>query len=153
MRSSITFAAGFLAIISIESATALPNTFQSEAELQSELQFLTGSLLFEGSGEFQTIKAQLPRSYYANNIEYWGDYVCAGTDCYVTDTVFYPPYAIAPVDPSSIGGQLQEERVFTVTAADIYDASTWQIALALGATNGLGLSTTDAAVYIENENK
>ncbi|GEM_PF-6961285 len=153
MRNSVKLAAGFLAVVSIESATALPNSFQSQAELESELRFLTGSLLFEGSGDFQTIKAKLPRSYYSNNIEYWGDYVCTGADCYVTDAVFYPPYAIAPEDPASAGGQLQEERVFAVTAADIYDASTWQIALALGAANTLGLSTADAAIYINNENK
>jgi len=133
-------------------STPLPNPYQSLESVTQEVNFLTGSLLQKGSGTFQTVKAELPLSYFSNNMSYWGEYVCQTKDCNVTDTLDYPPYSITPTPPDSVGGQLQEEREFSSQGADIYDAATWQIAVALAAANHIdGISEAAAQVYVDNQ--
>ncbi len=135
-------------------AQPLSNPFQSTTSVQDEVNFLTGSLTFQGSGTFQTTPTKLPKSYYSNNINYWGNYVCASDNCAVKDVAYFTPYAIAPENSSSQGAGLQEERVFSTQASDIYDAATWQIAIALAASKKLStqLSITQATQLINNEN-
>ncbi len=78
----------------------------------------------------------LPLTYYAP-ADYWGKYVCEmpGNDCHVTDiyhagNVDADNSTLLP-DPASPGAALQSERALISNGTDIYDAATWQIALAL----------------------
>lgn len=91
----------------------------------------------------------VPLSYYIGNTDevalYFGDYICAkDKSCDVTDSVYSNPFAILgkglPPQPYNkldvARAQAQIERTDMKYGADIYDAATWQIALALAAKNG-----------------
>ncbi|NGX43838.1 MAG: hypothetical protein K940chlam7_02143, partial [Chlamydiae bacterium] len=96
----------------------------------------------------------LPLSYYSTP-SYWGEYVCdeLGNDCRVTDVFNSDDYTLSP-SKSSPGRELQYERINVNNGTDIYDASTWQIALALAAREGLSSSRKMESLLdlIENQN-
>jgi hypothetical protein len=82
----------------------------------------------------------LPMSYYSTP-EYWAKYVCAipGNNCVVEDTMGSDPgnqWSLGPIS-SKPGGDLQYERVNVFNGVNIYDAATWQIAMALAAKNNV----------------
>jgi hypothetical protein len=86
----------------------------------------------------------LPMSYY-NTPAYWGEYVCKlpNNDCTVTDVFNSTDYTLTP--KTSIGGDLQWERINVNNGTDIYDAATWQIAIALAAKNNIAGASYDLA--------
>jgi len=124
--------------------------FQSETEVESELNFLT-SLMIHGEittnvgASYQGTISELseltlPLGYY-DTADYWGKYVChiPGYDCHVTDLFNSQDYTLMPVFEESpdhnSGGDLQAERVCIRNGIDIYDGACWQIALAIAAKN------------------
>jgi len=123
-------------------------SFQSPEEIQKSVNFLTSTCGYTGTAGALADKF-LPLSYYSTP-EYWGKYVCdeLGNDCHVTDAFNPNDYTLSPT-PNSPGRDLQYERVNVYNGTDIYDASTWQIALALAAREGYGESLLD---LVENQN-
>lgn len=79
----------------------------------------------------------LPVSYYSTPA-YFGAYVCnlSGNNCSVTDVYNGTNYTVVPTSIES-GADLQYERVDVANGTDIYDAATWQIALAVATKNGV----------------
>ena len=95
----------------------------------------------------------LPLSYYST-ADYWAKYVCtlAGNNCTVEDAMGVEPnnpWSLGP-DANAPGGDLQYERVNVNNGTNIYDAATWQIAMALAAKNGIPGATFDLANNINN---
>lgn len=108
--------------------------FQSEEDVRKQVEFLTGDILLrDGTEEFQSGKGKTPLSYASTNMSYWTDYVCGSADCAVTDIIRDNPFSVLGADPDAQATQLQVERVLLHQGGNIYDAATWQIALALGA--------------------
>ena len=93
---------------------------------------------------------------------YFGNYLCGNTNkCDVVDSLYANPYAIlgkglppqqgTPSEKEA--AQYQIERTDMQYGADIYDAATWQIALALAASHGeQGINSNQAIQYVNNEN-
>ncbi|MCH9625953.1 MAG: hypothetical protein S4CHLAM123_11380 [Chlamydiales bacterium] len=122
--------------------------FQTPDEIQKSINFLTKTGGY--TAEAGTMKGKfLPLSYYSSP-DYWGKYVCEEleNDATVCD-IFNPnDYTLSPI-PSSPGQELQYERINVTNGTDIYDASTWQIALSLAAREGYGEDLFD---LVENQN-
>ncbi|MBA3537639.1 MAG: hypothetical protein H0T84_13700 [Tatlockia sp.] len=126
--------------------TAATPAFASKAnDIKELVRFLTSKELLVPSKDSHLV----PLSYYIGNGDdigkYFGDYVCATNDtCSVVDSLYSNPYAILGHGLPPNGGsekeilqaQAQIERTDMKYGADIYDAATWQIALALAAKNG-----------------
>lgn len=72
---------------------------------------------------------RLPLSFH-DSPAYWGEHVCAQTDCTVIDS--YDPVTFTLLPQKTQAGDLQTERINTHNGANIYDAATWQIAVMLG---------------------
>ncbi|MBA2656712.1 MAG: hypothetical protein H0U70_06955 [Tatlockia sp.] len=138
----------------ISTASAAPSK-----EIEDLVLFLSSQELLIPSKDSKPV----PLSYYIGNHEdiakYFGDYVCANTDtCSVVDSLYKEPYAIlghglAPekgTDKEILQAQAQIERTDMKYGADIYDAATWQIALALAAKNGY-MEPAKARALIENQ--
>lgn len=132
--------------------------FQSTDDVQKAINFLTSTNDNHGGGYIGKAGALngkfLPLSYYSTS-SYWGNYICdeLGNDCRVID-VFDPwDYSLSPSE-SSPGRDLQYERINVYNGTDIYDASTWQIALALAAKDNLSSvrNTETLLDLVENQN-
>ena len=82
----------------------------------------------------------LPLSYYST-ADYWAKYVgtLPGNDLTVVDVYNEKDYTLTPSQDKTLspGSDLQIERVNVYNGTDIYDASCWQIALALAGFHGL----------------
>lgn len=133
-------------------------------ELPKLLQFLVSDKILVPSKD----KLAVPLSYYIGDKEsiatYFGDYVCARAEpestCSVIDALYKTPYAILgdglpPKDGTKqqvAEAQAQIERTDMFYGADIYDAATWQIALALGAKYG-HIDKEKAETLINNQFK
>jgi hypothetical protein len=130
---------------------ALNAAFQGQADVSKQLNFLTGdNLLREGTQQFQSGAGDTPLSYASTNMSYWTDYVCGHESCAVQDIVRSNPFSVVGADLNARSTQLQVERVLSHAGADVYDAATWQIALALGERDGL-LDAGAARSLIENQ--
>jgi hypothetical protein len=95
----------------------------------------------------------LPMSYYSS-ADYWGRYVAQlpGNDCTVKNVYNPGDYTLTPT-PDSPGMALQVERVNIFNGTNIYDAATWQIALALGASHGISGPNSQSLFEIaDNQN-
>jgi len=92
----------------------------------------------------------LPLSYYSSP-SYWGNYVCQvnGNNCNVEDVYDSNDYTLTP-SKNSPGALLQAERVDVFNGADIYDAASWQIALAVAAANGVTVAGKPSLFDIAN---
>jgi len=138
---------------------ALANPAAMDSETPELVKFLVSSqLLINGkSGQ------QVPLSYYMGTQKevdaYFGDYICAADNsCSVVDSLYDNPFAILgrglpPQQGTSLEAlqaQAQIERTDMKYGADIYDAATWQIALALAAKNGY-LDHSKAQTLINNQ--
>jgi hypothetical protein len=79
---------------------------------------------------------KLPLSFYCTN-EYWKEYVLQipGEDPTSVDLYNATDNSLTPMPGSR--GQLQVERINILSGCNIYDAATWQIALALAGDDGL----------------
>lgn len=115
--------------------------------------FLSTTATFQGDGTFMTVKGELPRSYFSTP-DYWGGYVCSSsqTSCLVKDTPRMEGENFILNGKDSSGAALQIERVDATQGTDIYDAATWQIAIALAAKNHL-IDKDTANTDIDNVNK
>ena len=94
----------------------------------------------------------LPMSYYSTP-EYWGNYVARlpGYDPTVIDLYNPKDGTLTPAQDSP-GTALQRERVEISNGTHIYDAAAWQIALALGAMDGIGGPGFSLFDIAENQN-
>lgn len=118
--------------------------------------FLLDELVVDGNQRFQGVEGKLPTSYLSNNISYWGDYVCKNEACTVEDVVSTSPFSIVGNEQKNpAGSKLQLERAFTTYGANIYDTATWQIAAALGMTQGqyghLTFETIEEIIHNQNK--
>lgn len=83
---------------------------------------------------------------YVSSENYWDKMVCAGhaSTCAVTDVEYYnsatQDYHLWPSDAQPDAAKLQFERINASAGTNIYDAATYQIALALAASQGVGTS-------------
>jgi hypothetical protein len=124
---------------------ATPALANKANDIKELVRFLTSKELLVPSKD----SLPVPLSYYIGNGEdiskYFGDYVCSSNDtCSVVDSLYSKPYAIlghglppnAGTEKEILQAQAQIERTDMKYGADIYDAATWQIALALAAKNG-----------------
>ncbi|MBC7659784.1 MAG: hypothetical protein H7249_08750 [Chitinophagaceae bacterium] len=107
----------------------------------------------------------LPTSFY-DDVNYWGKFVCgefvAKADCFSKNRYFeaneevggakYFAYNLTPFPliSSNVGGSLQIERTMVKNGTNIYDAATWQIALALAKVKG-GFDLTKYKVAPQNQ--
>jgi hypothetical protein len=133
----------------------LPSTvFFDKDDMQRVLVMLTDtkspSMAYTGSAGIVKGKT-LPTSFY-DDVQYWGKYVCGQfvqkADCYSKDRFFtadqdiggakYFAYNLVPFPllSSNVGGSLQIERTMVRNGTNIYDAATWQIALAVASARG-----------------
>jgi hypothetical protein len=140
----------------------LPNNFQTPEDVKKEIRFLTQGLAYDGSGEFQTIKGRMARSYLFNNSDYLGKYICEFKDrfienpnCNVVDVESYREPSIYSILPNAKSlenksGILQMERVLSSLGTITYDAATWQIAVALAAHNNL-FDKEEAKILVNNQ--
>ena len=132
-----------------------------DSEIQGLVKFLVTPQLLTTNKQGQKV----PKSYYVGNREnvakYFGDYICLPAQtCEVVDSLYTDPYAILgrglPPQAGTIhdkeAAQAQLERIDIAYGADIYDASTWQIALALAAHSGY-IDSNEASKLIDNQNK
>ncbi|CDZ76514.1 hypothetical protein BN59_00784 [Legionella massiliensis] len=130
-------------------------------EIKDLVRFLTSQELLISSKNSQLV----PLSYYIGNpddiAKYFGDYICSADDsCSVVDSLYSNPYAILgrglPPNKGSaqeiLQAQAQIERTDMKYGADIYDAATWQIALAIAAKNGY-LDQNTAHALIANQSQ
>lgn len=129
--------------------------------ISSLVSFLTSDALLRENKAGHSI----PLSYYIGKSEavarYFGDFICqADNSCEVTDSVYDDPFAILGKGLPPYQGTEQQiksanaqlERIDMAHGADIYDAATWQIALALSAKNGY-LEKDKARLLVENQNE
>lgn len=134
--------------------------FQTDEEVVKVVNFLTASgNLDESDGIGVTYVGttdllegvRLPLSYYST-IDYWGAYIPtttknpSGDPLNVTDTYNSQDYTLTP-DPTSLGGQLQAERLNVYNGADIYDAACWQVALALAGFHGVSNPVQNQSLF------
>ncbi|MDI9818828.1 MULTISPECIES: hypothetical protein [unclassified Legionella] len=135
----------------------------TDREIKELVRFLiSDKLLTPGKGS-----QLIPLSYYVGDSEdvarYFGDYICAADDtCSVIDSLYVSPYSFLaspyvilgrglPPQQGSVQewfqAQAQIERTNLKYGMDIYQASTWQIALALAARNDyLSLGTAQGLI-------
>lgn len=137
--------------ILLASCFSLSNTqIYADAKIQDNeiadlVKFLTSTKILTNS----TTNNLVPLSYYTGTQtdidKYFGDYICAqNSSCSVVDSLYSNPYAILGrglppqqgSDQDFLAAQSQLERTDMKYGTDIYDAATWQIALALAAKNG-----------------
>lgn len=132
---------------------AMPDraAFLSREQSQRIIGFLTGDrLLRQGDGTFQTSAGKTPLSYASQNLAYWAESVCGAGDCRVRDVVRDPPFSLLGEDLQAFSTKMQIERVMMLQGTNIYDAAVWQIALALGAREGL-LGRQEAGELIQGQ--
>jgi hypothetical protein len=142
-KISLWVAASGLALSSINMAVAAATS--DDNETTDLVKFLVSDELLISSKDSH----QVPLSYYIGNQsnidKYFGDYICATNNtCSVIDSLYSSPYAILGHGlPPQQGDELERnqaqaqiERTDMKYGADIYDAATWQIALALASKNG-----------------
>ncbi|ARG98555.1 hypothetical protein [Legionella micdadei] len=128
-------------------------------DIKQLVQFLISPELLIASKDSQAV----PLSYYIGHgddiARYFGDYICSSNNtCTVIDSLYTNPYAILGrglppqqgTEQEILQAQAQIERTDMKYGADIYDASTWQIALALAAKNGY-LDQDKAKTLIANQ--
>lgn len=157
-----------------QSQTSFKATDQTDADIQKLVNFLTspkGAVYMGTAGKLNN--RLLPLSYYSTP-KFWADYICTqqyGGKCAVVDVYNDCPggkcpeghqFTFTPQGPfGKIAGDefksepadLQVERVNVFSGSNIYDASTWQIALALGSVNGLkGWQNGNLAEMVDNQN-
>lgn len=132
-----------IAICLASQAFAVPfPPIETEAEIAASLKFLTETVdsvgvTYQGtSGELSG--KSLPLSFFSTP-DYWGQYVgtLPGNDLTVIDQ--FVPWTLTPINnpTTSPGTELQAERLNAYNGANIYDASCWQMALAVfGNANG-----------------
>lgn len=131
----------------------------SDPEITALVNFLVSNGLLNPGKSGQTV----PRSYYTgtqNDIDnYFGDYLCKPANtCLVVDSVYNNPFAILGKGlppqqgtPQQVhAAQAQLERTDIKYGADIYDAATWQIGLALASKEGY-LDHAKAAALVDNQ--
>ncbi len=136
-----------------QQAPFLLNTeFQSADEVAKQINFLTGdTLLKAGNQEFQTVAGKTPYSYVSNNVEYWAQKVCNPAEsCSVNDVMLTDPFSVLPENPNAETSLKQLDRTLLTHGASIYDAATWQIAVALASRQGL-IDTPGAEELILNQ--
>jgi hypothetical protein len=144
-------------VASLIIASTMPGAFADSnyGDMQSMVNFLTANV-DKGSGISYVATAGalkgkiLPLSYY-NTARYWGEYVChiGGNKCDVIDQYNAENHTLMPVE-NSLSGDLQIERVNINSGSDIYDATTWQLALSVAATHGLTGSNNKSLFDIAN---
>jgi hypothetical protein len=148
-----------LVVISGLLMSSITNVNAQSSDINELVRFLTSKELLISSKSSQPV----PLSYYMGTTEdiakYFGDYICTNMDtCSVVDSLYQNPYAILgrglPPNQGSekdiLQAQAQVERIDMKYGADIYDAATWQIALALAAKNGY-LDKAKALSLIDNQ--
>lgn len=154
-KSLVCLAISGLFTINVACAKATPD----DAEIRELVKFLTSDqLLVNGKSD-----QQVPLSYYIGTQKevdsYFGDYICSSDNsCSVVDSLYDNPFAILGrglppqqgTSQDAAQAQAQIERTDMKYGADIYDAATWQIALALAAKNGY-LDAQKAKTLIDNQ--
>lgn len=128
-------------------------------EIEPLVQFLLSDKILVNNENTRTV----PLSYYVGTAQdvakYFGDYICSPTNtCAVVDSLYSNPYAIlgrgVPPQKGTLldvqSAQAQLERTDVKYGADIYDAATWQIALALAAKQGV-LDHDEAQMLVDNQ--
>lgn len=139
----------------------------TENEIKQLVRFLISDGILVSGKDSQLV----PLSYYTGTTEdvakYFGDYVCSINDsCTIVDSIYTNPFAILGREPFAILGQglppqqgteqewfqaqAQIERTNIRYGTDIYQAATWQIALALAAKNGY-LDAVTAQGFVANQ--
>lgn len=142
---------------SLSAAMASPPLTNSE--LISVVKFLTSDKMLTNSKE----NKKIPLSYYIGSptdvAKYFGGICSDDNSCQVNDIVFDNPFAILGegakdgVPQHLKAAQSQIERIDMAHGSNIYDAATWQIAIALaGANNVIGLARASELVNNENSN-
>lgn len=134
---------------------------QLDSEISQLVKFLSSKqILVKSKDNFD-----VPLSYYigdkAGVAKYFGDMICLPENtCSVVDSIYNSPYAILGrglppqqgTDLEKAQAQAQIERTDMQYGADIYDAATWQIALALAAKNGY-IDKAYAKQLIDNQTR
>jgi hypothetical protein len=145
-----TLAIGAAVLLPIKEASGHQNTLltlDSKKEIEKIILFLTSDIealsqdtpnpgfTYVGTaGELQ--RKKLPLSFYCTN-QFWEQYVLQlpGEDSNSAD--LYNPSENTFTPMSGSRGQLQVERINIKSGCNIYDAATWQIALALAGDDGV----------------
>lgn len=144
-------------LITANCANAAPVV--DDSEIANLVKFLVSEQLLVTGKSNQ----QVPLSYYVgtqNDVDsYFGDYICSSDNsCSVVDSLYDDPFAILGrglppqqgTAQDALQAQAQLERTDMKYGADIYDAATWQIALALAAKNNY-LDAQKAKTLIDNQ--
>lgn len=137
----------------------LTPVYATPPSISSLVSFLTSKALIRENKSHHAV----PLSYYIGDNDavarYFGDYIChPDNTCDVVDSVYSDPFAILGEGlPPNQGTEqqiksanAQLERIDMAHGADIYDAATWQIALALSAKHGY-LDKNKARSLIDNQ--
>lgn|GEM_PF-649068 len=138
--------------------------FHSKEEVKKIIRFLTSDVESTGPefsnpgvtyiGTAGQLKGKkLPLSFYCTN-EYWQNYVLKLPLEESRSVDIYNPKdnTLTPMPGSR--GQLQVERINIHSGCNIYDAATWQIALALAGDDGVrGAANDDLFSLANNQNK
>ncbi|MDH4470332.1 MAG: hypothetical protein QE493_05100 [Verrucomicrobiae bacterium] len=145
-----TLAIGAAVLLPIKEASGHQNTLltlDSKKEIEKIILFLTSDIealsqdtpnpgfTYVGTaGELQ--RKKLPLSFYCTN-QFWEQYVLQlpGEDSNSADLYNHSENTFTPMPGSR--GQLQVERINIKSGCNIYDAATWQIALALAGDDGV----------------
>lgn len=139
------------------------STFHSKEEIKKIIRFLTsdveststdlskpGVTYVGTAGELKGKK--LPLSFYCTN-EYWQQYVLQLSEEYPLSVDIYNSSKDTLTPMPGSRGQHQVERINIKSGCNIYDASTWQIALALAGEDGLrGDGDEDLFTLANNQN-
>jgi hypothetical protein len=128
------------------SSAAIAQTKVVDPEIQPLVNFLVSDQLLT---ESKAPGTKVPLSFYLGTKEdisrYFGDLICTKVKaCEVKDEIYtIPNYAIlgtglkgSKLQGNALAAQLQIERTDMAYGVNIYDAASWQIALALAARNG-----------------
>jgi hypothetical protein len=148
----------FLNIVSFAVAASSSAT-RSQEDIDKIVKFLVSEKIFTMNKNDNKV----PLSYYLgdhSDIEkYFGKYICEKANtCAVVDSLYKDPYAILGrglppqqgLEEDRLQAQAQIERTNMKYGANIYDAATWQIAIALAAKNGK-LKTSIASTLVNNQ--
>lgn len=119
---------------------------QTPQEIDALLNFMVSPTHNVGFSYKTADGSLLPLSYY-NTPDYWGEYVCKlpNNNCTVIDRYNPNDYTLTPLQSkNSPGADLQVERVNVNCGINIYDASCWQLALAVAAHAGKKLQSGES---------
>ncbi|STX42637.1 Uncharacterised protein [Legionella donaldsonii] len=156
-KGSVLLAASVLLLSSANLAVATVD--KNDREIKELIHFLISPPMLALSKDSLSV----PLSFYVGDLEditrYFGDYICAPLNtCTVVDTLYEGPFAILgrglPPEQGTelewFQAQTQIERTNIKYGTAIYDAATWQIALALAAKYHY-LAWDTAKTFIANQ--